>query len=80
MASCRLRLVFPAARVQEPIIGALVRRFDVMPNIRRARISEDAGEVVLELDGEEANLKDATAYLHQIGVEVEPVEGDYLES
>lgn len=79
MASSRLRLVFPPSRVQEPVIGTLVRRFNVIPNIRRARISEDAGEVVLELDGAEADLQRATEYLHEIGVEVEPVEGEYLE-
>lgn len=80
MAACRLRLTFPADRVKEPIIGTLTRRFEVMPNIRRARVSEDAGEVVLELDGEPQNLEQAVAYLNEIGVNVEPVEGDYLAS
>ncbi|MCA1596902.1 MAG: NIL domain-containing protein [Chloroflexi bacterium] len=79
MASARLRLVFPPSRVQEPVIGTLVRRFNVMPNIRRARISEDAGEVVLELDGAETDLERAEDYLREIGIQVEPVEGEYLE-
>lgn len=80
MASCRLKLTFPVERIQEPVIGTLTRRFDLMPNIRRARISEDAGECVLELDGSQANLDRALDYLKEIGVAVEPVNGDYLAS
>jgi L-aspartate semialdehyde sulfurtransferase ferredoxin len=80
MASSRLKLTFPADRVRDPIIGTLTRRFDVMPNIRRARIGEEAGECVLELDGTEESLEQAKAYLEELGVIVEPVEGDYLQS
>ncbi len=80
MASCRLKLTFPVERIREPVIGTLTRRFDLMPNIRRARISEDAGECVLELDGLQENLDRALDYLHEIGVVVEPVNGDYLAS
>ena len=80
MASRRVKLTFPADKVREPVIGTLARRYDLMPNIRRAKVSEDAGEVVLELDGTEENLRRAMDYLQQMNIAVEPVNGDYLAS
>ncbi|HET6386845.1 MAG TPA: NIL domain-containing protein [Armatimonadota bacterium] len=80
MASCRVKLTFPADKVREPVIGTLARRFDLMPNIRRARVSEDAGEMVLELDGSDENLRKAMRYLAEMSIAVEPVDGNYLAS
>ncbi len=58
----------------------MAREFDVMPNIRSARVTEDTGEVVLELEGTAKNLEDGIAYLKRKGVRVEPVEGDIITS
>jgi hypothetical protein len=57
----------------------MAKQFDIMPNIRRARVSETAGELVLELEGTEENLKRGLRYLEEQGVEVTPVEGQLLE-
>jgi len=51
----------------------------VMPNIRRARITETVGEMVLELEGEEDDLGKGIAFLKEKGIEVEMVEGDVIE-
>ena len=51
MTGSRVRLTFPAELVREAVVGQLVRRFDVMPNIRRADVSDDVGWMVCELDG-----------------------------
>ena len=42
----RVRLTFPAELVRQPVIGQLVRRFDVLPNIRRANVSDDVGWII----------------------------------
>jgi len=50
-----------------------------MPNIRRARVTETVGEMVLELEGDEAGLQRGIGFLKEKGIEVELVEGDVIE-
>jgi ABC-type methionine transport system ATPase subunit len=79
MAKRKVKLTFPQHLIQEPVIFRMARRFDVMPNIRRAKITETVGEVVLELEGADDALEHGLAYLAEQGVIVEPVEGDVIE-
>jgi ABC-type methionine transport system ATPase subunit len=76
MATRRIKLIFPKELIKEPLIFTMAKKFDVMPNIRRARVTESAGEVVLELEGTEEKLDEGIAYLAERGVKVEAVEGD----
>jgi ABC-type methionine transport system ATPase subunit len=75
----RMKLTFPQNLIKEPVIFTMARQFNVMPNIRRARITETVGEMVLELEGEHADLEKGIAFLKEKGVEVEMVEGDVIE-
>jgi ABC-type methionine transport system ATPase subunit len=75
----RVKLFFPEALIREPIVARLVRTYDITPNIRRASIEEDIGWMVLDLVGEPANVREAVAWLGEIGVEVDQL-GDVLES
>jgi ABC-type methionine transport system ATPase subunit len=75
----RVKLTFPQELIKEPMIFKMAKKYDIMPNIRRARVTEDIGEMVLELDGKEDNLEKGIKFLKQKGVEVEPVEGDIIE-
>ena len=74
MTPARVRLTFPADLVREPVIGELVRRFDVMPNIRRADVSDDVGWIVCELDGDGSAIAAAVDWLEEIGVDVDHLE------
>jgi ABC-type methionine transport system ATPase subunit len=76
MATRRIKLSFPQDLIKEPVIFTMAKKYDVMPNIRRAKVTESVGEVVLELEGAEANLEAGIAYLRERGVKIEPVEGD----
>jgi ABC-type methionine transport system ATPase subunit len=67
----RVRLTFPADLVRQPVIGQLAVRFNVMPNIRRADVSDDVGWVVCELDGEPDAVTEAIAWMEEIGVDVD---------
>jgi ABC-type methionine transport system ATPase subunit len=80
MASARLFLSFPEDLVNKPILYEAVKRFDVMPNIRRANVESHSGWVILELSGEDANVEEAIAYFREVGVSVNRMEGDILES
>lgn len=71
--------MFPQNLIKEPVIFTMAKQFNVMPNIRRARITETVGEMVLELEGDEASLQGGIGFLKEKGVDVELVEGDVLE-
>ncbi|VAX27944.1 hypothetical protein MNBD_NITROSPIRAE02-1506 [hydrothermal vent metagenome] len=75
----RVKLTFPQHLIKEPVLFTMAKKFDVMPNIRRARVSETVGEMILELEGEEKNLDDGLKSLTEQGVKVELVEGDIIE-
>jgi ABC-type methionine transport system ATPase subunit len=51
MATKRVKLTFPQELIKEPVVFTMAKKFDVMPNIRRAKVTESVGEVVLELEG-----------------------------
>ena len=47
----RLFVSFPEDLVDRPMIYEVVKRFDVVPNIRRANVEPHSGWVILELTG-----------------------------
>ncbi|UCE78033.1 MAG: NIL domain-containing protein [Nitrospiraceae bacterium] len=75
----RVKLTFPQSLIKEPVIFSMAKQFDVMPNIRRARVTETVGEMILELEGEDTNLEKGILWLKEKGIDVELVEGDIIE-
>jgi hypothetical protein len=70
---------FGAEQVREPIIYNLGQQFNIITNIRRADLSEDAGWITLELEGEEADIEQGIAWVTSMGVRVDPMDGDITE-
>ena len=79
MKNVRLKLTFPEHLVKQPIIGRLVREFDVMPNIRRANVEETVGWIICELGGDDDAVDRSIEWLRDLGVEVDRL-GDVVES
>jgi ABC-type methionine transport system ATPase subunit len=75
----RVKLTFPQQLIKEPVIFTMAKQFNVMPNIRRARVTETVGEMILEIEGDDANLEKGIHWLKEKGIEVELVEGDVIE-
>jgi len=75
----RVKLTFPQVLIKEPVIFTMAKKHNVMPNIRRARVTESVGEMVLEIEGEETDVSAAIAGLREQGIDVELVEGDVVE-
>jgi len=79
VTSDRVKLTFPPDLVREPIMGELVPRFDVLPNIRRADVRDEVGWIVCEMSGTQEALVEALNWLEDLGVEVDrldhPLEG-----
>jgi len=78
MARKQVTLIFPQHLIKEPVIYMMAKEYAVVPNIRRAKVTESIGEVTLELEGDDSNLKQAVAFLEKKGVKVEPVVGDVV--
>ncbi len=79
MARRQVMFTFPPELIREPIIFDLGVQFKVIPNIRRADISEDKGWVVLELEGDEKDIEESIAWAIGKGVRVDPATGDITE-
>jgi ABC-type methionine transport system ATPase subunit len=77
--SVRLFVSFPEELVDRPMIYEVVKRFDVVPNIRRANVEQHSGWVILELDGASDQLQASMAYLEEVGCTVNTMEGDVIE-
>ncbi|HZP46835.1 MAG TPA: NIL domain-containing protein [Candidatus Binataceae bacterium] len=75
----RYYLSYPRALIREPILYHLVKKFDLVFNIRGASVSEDMGLVAVELEGNRDQLERALVWLRQTGVTVEPIEKNVIE-
>ena len=78
MARKQVTLIFPQHLIREPVIYMMAKEYEVIPNIRRARVTESVGEVTLALEGTDEHLKKAVVFLEKKGVKVEPVVGDVV--
>jgi ABC-type methionine transport system ATPase subunit len=75
----RVKLSFPEHLVRQPIVGRLVREFDVLPNIRRAKVEEHIGWMICELGGDDEAVERAIEWLRGLGVQVDRL-NDVVES
>ena len=73
------RLVFLQKLIQEPIMFVVARDNNLLLNIRRAKITAEAGEATIELEGKLEDIQKAEKNFHAKGVEVEPLLGDIVE-
>ncbi len=70
-----IRVSFIGDSAGEPIISSMIRRYDVRANIIYGNIDRvkdtPFGNLVLELNGEDMVIKEATEFLHEQGLEIE---------
>jgi hypothetical protein len=79
MANRRVRFTFPETLIREPIIWQLGHEFNVITNIRMADIDEHVGWVILEMEGEEAEIQRSLDWAESKGLRIDPVTGDVVE-
>ena len=76
----RLWLMCPPKLIKEPLLWQLSHKFPVVTNVRQASVTDEIGIVSLELGGKRSDIKAAIKWLEKIGVSVEPVEINIIES
>jgi Pyruvate/2-oxoacid:ferredoxin oxidoreductase delta subunit len=64
-------LSYPPHLVDQPVISKLIKDYDLMVNIMRARITpKEQGRLVLEITGKRPALDAGLNYLTEMGVEI----------
>ena len=76
----RLWLMYPARLIQKPVIWELGKKFKVVTNLRQVSVNDDIGIVCLEVDGPRDQVNAGIKWLEKLGIKVEPVEINVIES
>jgi len=77
MAKKRLVLTFPPSLVNKPVTYHLVKDYNLVINILRARVTpEEEGKLVIDLEGERENLEEGIEYLQKLGVHIQSLARD----
>lgn len=71
--------MYPSRLITRPVIYELGHKFPVVTSVRQASVTEEVGIVSIELEGERADIKNAIAWLEELGIKVEPVEINTIE-
>jgi hypothetical protein len=74
MALQRWNLTFNQQMSNQPIIYNIGKNFDLVTNIEKANISEEAGWAQVAFIGEPEEIQRAIANLNTMGVFVSPIE------
>ena len=78
MAKRLVSFTVPTDLLVEPIIYNLGQQFNLVPNIRRADITENRGWLILELEGGEEDIEAGITWVISKGVRVEPANNETL--
>ena len=77
MIKRKLVLHFPKEKTDQAIIYNLVKDYNLVFNILKAKVdAEEGGLLVLELSGEDKDYAKGVEYLESLGVKLEPLEKD----
>jgi hypothetical protein len=76
----RLWLMFPPRLITTPVIWQLSHKFKIVTNVRQASVTDEIGIVCLEMKGRRSVIKKSIDWLERLGVRVEPVEINVIES
>src|SRR5262249_32299063 len=74
----RLFVSIPESLVDRPMLYEVIKRFDVVPSIRRANVETHSAWMILELGGAKEARDQAVAYLEHEGCTVNRMEGDVV--
>jgi ABC-type methionine transport system ATPase subunit len=74
-----MKLIFPQHLIKEPVIFTMAKKYNVMPNIRHAIVTETRGEMMLSLEGAEESLMRGLQSLEAQGIVVELLDEAIIE-
>lgn len=75
MPVVRVRIATRTAdQADAPILYRLCKDFHIVPNLRRARVSEEGGYMEVDLEGPVEEVQKAIAWLHTTGLQVDAID------
>ena len=74
-----VELDYPSNLVTEPVLSKVIKKYEIMANIRRASITKGFGYVQMEIEGDEKEVQKALEDLARQGIDVNPIEKDVVE-
>jgi len=75
----RVYFTFNREQCTQPIIYHLVKKFDVIPNIRGASVTEEMGIMSVEISGKRDDVEKALEWVRKQGLKVDPIEMNVVE-
>jgi hypothetical protein len=66
----RFRLTYPPGLLDKPILHTLIRRFDILTNIRSAQVSDTEAWLIVDVEGEESEVDSGLAWAESQGLQV----------
>jgi molybdopterin synthase sulfur carrier subunit len=75
----RVYFTFNREQCTQPIIYHLVKKFDVIPNIRGASVTEEMGIMSVEVSGKRDDVEKALEWVRKQGLKVDPIEMNVVE-
>jgi len=75
----RVYFTFNREQCTQPIIYHLVKKFDVIPNIRGASVTEEMGIMSVEISGKRDDVEKALEWVSKQGLKVDPIEMNVVE-
>jgi len=67
----RVKLTYPKALVQKPILHGLITNFDVVVNVLEASVSQAEGWIVVDMTGPAADILQSLEWASGEGVQIE---------
>lgn len=74
-----IELDYPTELVTKPVLSLVIKKHNVLVNIRRASITKGFGYVQMEIEGEEKEVQKALDDLSKQGIDVNPIVKDIVE-
>jgi len=71
----RVKLIYPAALQDQPILYRLIKDFDLATNIRRASVGADEAWLIVDIEGEANSVQQALDWASGQGIEVQELPG-----
>jgi NAD-dependent dihydropyrimidine dehydrogenase PreA subunit len=71
MIEKKYTLKFSGSNLHESVSYLLVSKFNIVPNVLRAKIDGSGGRMILSMSGNENDITNAISHLRSVGIDVE---------
>ena len=78
MAKRKMKFIFPAELITEPVVYNLGQDFRLATIIQRGDLTEDHSWVILEMEGSDEDIEQGLSWVAEKGITVEPLENEVV--